>query len=139
MRSGCQAGASTAFRSSSLVPAQPYPYPGILIIVVFAPITQTSNHIGTFFSTSATLFFSRPRVFFARSRLRGTQGDRVYSRRKFGLRPCSVARTLGVQGRAIWQVITGSVSATPEPRTTMKNPHDEQVFACSLLCITSRT
>ena len=43
----------------------------------------------------------------------------VYSRRKFGPRPGSVAR-LGVQSRASWQVITGSLSAEPEARRTME-------------------
>ena len=36
----------------------------------------------------------------SRSLLRGTQGGRVYSRRKIGPGPGSVARTLGVQSRA---------------------------------------
>ena len=78
----------------------------------------------TFFCT-----FARPaRPFaglFSCSRLRGTQGGRVYTinRRKFGPRPGSVARALGVQSRANWQVITGSLSAEPEPRKTMETPH----------------
>ena len=36
-------------------------------------------------------------------------------RRKCGSRPGSVARALGVQSRAIWKVIAGSLSAEPEP------------------------
>ena len=38
------------------------------------------------------------------------------SRRKVGSRPGSVARALGVQIRASWQVITGSLSAESEPQ-----------------------
>ena len=49
----------------------------------------------------------------SRSRLWGTQGARVYSRRKFGPRSGCVARGPGVQSRAIWQVITGLLSASP--------------------------
>ena len=45
----------------------------------------------------------------SRSRLRGTQGARVYTRSKFKPRPGSVARALGVQSRAIWQMVTGRV------------------------------
>ena len=40
----------------------------------------------------------------SRSRLRGKQGARVYTRRTFGPWPGSVARGLGVQSRSIWQV-----------------------------------
>ena len=47
----------------------------------------------------------------------------MYTRRKFGPRPGSVAGALGVQNRANWQVITGSLSAQPEPRETTENPH----------------
>ena len=57
----------------------------------------------------------------SRSRPRGTQGARVYSRRKFGPPPGSVARALGVQSRASWQVISGSLSADPEPNRTVEN------------------
>ena len=60
---------------------------------------------------------------FLRSRLRGTQGVRMYSRRKFGPRLGSAARALGIQSRASWQVITGSLSVEPEPsRTTETQP-----------------
>ena len=45
----------------------------------------------------------------------------MYSRRKFGPRPGSVARTLGVQSRANRQVTT--LSAEPEPRKTMEILH----------------
>ena len=74
-----------------------------------------------FFCTSAT--FSVPTTgLFSRSRLRGTQGARLYTRRKFGPRPGSVARALGVQSRTTWQLIAGSLSAQPEPRKAIENP-----------------
>ena len=68
-------------------------------------------------------FLVRPWRLFSRSRLRGTQGGRVYTRRKSGPRPGSVARALGVTSRANWQVITGLLSAEPEPRKTMETSH----------------
>ena len=55
------------------------------------------------------------------SRLRGTQGGRVYTRRKFGPRLGSMARGVGVQSRARWQVVTGSLSADPKSRKTMED------------------
>ena len=45
---------------------------------------------------------------FSRSLLRGTQGGACTPRRECGPRPGSVACALGVQSRAIWQVIMGS-------------------------------
>ena len=79
-------------------------------------------HIDFFFWTSAT--FSVPAAgLSSRSRLRGTQGGRLYTRRKFGPRVGSVARALCVQSRAIWRVITGSLSVQPEPHKTMENPY----------------
>ena len=45
---------------------------------------------------------------FSRSRLRGTQGSRLYTTVQVRSRRCSVARALGLQSREIWQVITGS-------------------------------
>ena len=51
-------------------------------------------------------------------------------RRKFWSPAGSVARTLGVQSRKIWQVITGLLSATLEPSKTWENPHIRQRF-CS--------
>ena len=59
----------------------------------------------------------------SRNRPRGTQGGRVYTRRKFGPRPGSVARALGVQSHAISQVITGFHFASAEPRRTMEIPN----------------
>ena len=63
----------------------------------------------------------------SRSRLRGTKGGRVSTRRKFGPRLDSVARALGVQSRASWQVITGSLSAEPQPRRTMETPQFKKI------------
>ena len=51
------------------------------------------------------------------------RGSRVYLRRKFGSRPALVASALGVQSRAVWQVITGSVSASPSLARTLETPH----------------
>ena len=62
------------------------------------------------------------------SRLRGTQRGRLYSWCKFGHRAGSVARAPGVQSRASWQVITGSLSAEPEPSRSIENP---QTVCCS--------
>ena len=67
----------------------------------------TFLHTGPFFILAAGLF--------SRSRLRGTKGGRVYSRRKFGPRSGSEARALGVHSRASLQVITGSLSTEPKP------------------------
>ena len=51
----------------------------------------------------------------------------MYTRRKFGPRPGSVARALGVQSRANAQVITGWVSAEVEPCRTMETPTFQHV------------
>ena len=72
----------------------------------------------------------------SRSRLRGTQqGALVYTRRTFGPRPGSVARVLGVQSRAIWQVFTGSLSDPPSQARSWKPPKRVCVvcFFCALL------
>ena len=50
----------------------------------------------------------------------------MYTRRKFGYRAGSVERALGVQSCENWQVITGSVSAEPEPTSPMGD--SETVF-----------
>ena len=77
----------------------------------------------------------------SRSRLRGKQGGRLYAggggyilpgRRKFGPRPGSVARALGVQSSASRQIITGSLSAELEPRRTMET---QQFRDCVLLLL----
>ena len=72
-------------------------------------------------------FVLRPPDFPSRSRPRGTQAGRVCTRRKFGPRPGSVARALGVQSRANAQVITGWVSAEVEPCRTMETPTFQHV------------
>ena len=48
---------------------------------------------------------------FSRSRLRGTQGARLYTTAQVWVPAGSVACALGVQSREIWQVITGLLSA----------------------------
>ena len=58
--------------------------------------------------------FSGARGRFSRSRLRDTQGGRLYTtRRKFGSRPSSVARALSVQSREK----SGKSSRGPFPRS----------------------
>ena len=57
-----------------------------------------SKKLMHFFCTSATFSFPAAGLF-SRSRLRSTQGARVYTTRKFGPRPGSVARAVGVQSR----------------------------------------
>ena len=52
--------------------------------------------------------------------LRGTQGGRVYTRRKCWPRPGSVVGALGIQSRSIWQVIIAFRPAAP--RTAMETP-----------------
>ena len=75
-----------------------------------------------FFCTSTTFSFPGAGLF-ARSWLRGTQGGRLCTRRKFGPRQGPVACALDVQGHANWQVTTASLSAESEPRKRMKIPH----------------
>ena len=72
----------------------------------------------------------------SRSRLRGTQGGRVYTRRKFRARPGSVARALGVRSHASWQEITGSLSAEPEPCRTTETPYSALLLLLYQVCIT---
>ena len=65
----------------------------------------------------------------------------MYSRRKFGPRPGSVASAVGVQSRASWQEITGSLSAEPEPSRTMEThtkKNEQHVFPRSRLCLAIR-
>ena len=66
--------------------------------------------------------------FFSGSRLRITRGARVYTTDKRGSRAGSVARSLGVQSRAILQVATGSYYAEPESSRTTEI-HTEQAAA----------
>ena len=55
----------------------------------------------------------------------------MYTRRKFGARPGSVARALGVQSRANWQVITRSLSAELEPTRAMETAQFDILASCS--------
>ena len=59
-------------------------------------------------------FSQAPVGLFSRSRLRGTQGFRLYT---------TVAGPPGVESREIWKVIAGSLSAETEPSKTTENPH----------------
>ena len=68
-------------------------------------------------------FFSDRRPFLPLSAA-GHAGGRVYTRCKFGPRPGSVARALGVQSRGIWQVPTGSHFASSSPAGQWK-PHNQ--------------
>ena len=53
-----------------------------------------------------------------------------------------MARAPGIQGRASWQVNTGSLSAEPDPSRTMEihtKRNDHGRFSRVLLCVTART
>ena len=52
----------------------------------------------------------------------------MYTRRKFGPRPSSVARALGVQSRENWQVTTGSVSDDLEPTGLIQTRNKFRIF-----------
>ena len=83
-----------------------------------------------FFCTLAS--FSPPAAgLFSHSRPPGTQLARVYTRLKFGPRPGSVARVLGVQSRAIWQVFPGSLSDELERTRRCGNPQSVRFFSFS--------
>ena len=74
--------------------------------------TQSYEHILLLYVKNevfcASPSFSLPAAgLFSCSRPRGTQGARVYTRLRFGPRPRSVARALGVQSREIWQMNHG--------------------------------
>ena len=73
-----------------------------------------------FSSTSETVALSAAGLS-SRSRLRGTQGGGVYTRRKFGPRPGSVARALGVQRRDLARNHEIEFRLA-EPRRTMETP-----------------
>ena len=79
------------------------------------------------FCTSVTISLLTARIA-SRSRLRGTRGGRVYTRRKFRPRAGSVARALSVQSCASWQVITGSYSTSPSLVGQWK-PHSLKIVA----------
>ena len=76
-----------------------------VVIQICVCMKRTFLHIDQLFSSG--------RSFFSLSRSRGTQGGRVYSRRKFGPRPGSLARALGVQSCSIWHTFARSLSAEP--------------------------
>ena len=69
---------------------------------------------------------------FSPFRLRGMQVGCVYTGRKFGAWPGSVARALGIQSRAGWQVIARSRSASPK-LTRILESHIFKFFCRSLL------
>ena len=75
-----------------------------------------------FFCTFACLF-GRLRVFFRALGCEARKGAACTPRHKCGSRPGSVARALGVQSRAIWQVTTGSLSTSPSLAGQWK-PHN---------------
>ena len=86
-------------------------------------------------------FFSRPRIFYSRSWLRGTQGGRVYARPA-----CALGANFG-RGLAPWRALWafksrdladnhGVRSVEPEPWRTMENPHFS-FFAFLLHCYTA--
>ena len=81
-------------------------------------------------------FLFRPRVFSHALGCGARRGAACTPRRECGSRPGSVTRALGVQSRAIWQAITGSLSAELEPRRTMEPPYN-LVFLLGCCCITS--
>ena len=58
-----------------------------------------------------------------RSRMRVTQGARLYTRRKFGPRPRSVPCALGVQTRGEPVLFAGSFAAEPEPTKPTETPN----------------
>ena len=84
-----------------------------------------------FFCTSATFSFPAAGLF-SRSRLRGTLGARLYTTCKFGPRPVSVARALGIRSHGELALFAGSLPAKPEPSTMMETYKKKQVFACSV-------
>ena len=72
------------------------------------------QHIGQIFSDRGP--------FLALSAAGHAGGPACTPRRKCGSRPGSVMRALGVQSRAIWQVIAGSLSAELEPIRRIETP-----------------
>ena len=80
------------------------------------------------FSCTSPSFSVPAAGLFSCSRPRGTQTVHVYNRRKFGPRPRSVARSLGVQSRENWRVTTGSVSDDLEPTTPIETRNNFRIF-----------
>ena len=68
---------------------------------------------------------------FSRCRLRGTQGARVYTTAQVWV-PAGICGARSGQSRAIWQLITGFLSASPS-LAGQCNPHDLRVFPLLLL------
>ena len=109
------------------------------------------HNAGIFVFTQCTLLghrqpvLVRPRVV-SRALGCGTRrGGRVYSWRRFGLRPGSVTHALGVQCRTSWLLFTGSLSAEPESSGTKETHTNQQKNMnnrCGhalMLCATART
>ena len=102
---------------NQLVPGVYIYIPVYQVYIIYVPMYEIY-----FFCTLAR--FSRLAAgLFSRSRLRGPQGARVYSRRKFKPRPCSVARALGVQSRSSWQVIMGFAFRRVTANQAYGKPH----------------
>ena len=78
---------------------------------------------------------------FSCSRLRGTQRARVYTRHKFGPRPGSVARALGVQSRGELVLSRGCFPPSQSQAVRWKSTQKKasSFFSRVLLCITVRT
>ena len=74
---------------------------------------------------------------FACSRLWGTQGAVCTPKRKCGSRPGSVARALGIQIRAIWPVITASLSASPSLASSFSLCGSNERCFCVCPCVPS--
>ena len=79
----------------------------------------------------------RPRIFSRALGCGARRGPACTLRHKPGPRLGSVARGLGAQSRASWEMITGSVSASPSLARQWK-PHDLRLLlsVLLLLCIT---
>ena len=93
--------------------------PTILGVIIYIP-AMYQMHFFCAVDTVSLMAAGLP----SRPRLRGTlRGGGVCTRRKFGARPSSVARALGGQSRATWQVITRLLSAEPEPCGTTETLH----------------
>ena len=91
----------------------------------------------TFFAHYQALL-GRPRLVSRALDCGPRRGPACTPRRKCGARQGSVARALGVQSRAIRQVIKGSLSASPSLAGHWK-PHNEMfLFCCCILPVSHR-
>ena len=90
-----------------------------------------------FFCTSAT--FSVPAAgLSSRSQLRGTQGPRVYNRRKFWPRPSSAACALGVPSESLDLASNHRTAFRPaEPSKAMETPKLSFFWLFALLLCTA--